>query len=135
MRPSFVTRLAVALLLLAPASCAVAPAPAPPAAATAAGTATVLTVRPIAPAVAAGADGGAWRATLLSTAGDPGAGTAPPPNAPPANTPLAEIIVRQDDGATLSFVQANAPALRAGDRVLIAHPAALAGRPTLVRLL
>jgi hypothetical protein len=126
-------RFLAAIAPLAVASCAVAPAPAPTAAA-AAGAGTVLAVRPIAPAVAAGADGGAWRAALLDQASDSGGG------ASPAGAPLAEFIVREDDGATLSIVQPvgaqpESAGLHAGDRVVMTHPAGLAGRPTLARLL
>ena len=34
---------------------------------------------------------------------------------------LVEFIVRADDGATLSIVQANEPGFRKGDRVIILH--------------
>jgi hypothetical protein len=37
------------------------------------------------------------------------------------NGPQVEFIVRSDDGATLSVVQANEPGFRKGDRVVILH--------------
>jgi len=129
MRPcladSVVARLVALALLLAAASCAPgAPGPATGTSAAAIGAATVLAVRPIAPV--AGSDAGGWRAALLNSAGE---STAP---APPAAS-LAEFIVRVDDGATLSIVQANADGLRVGDRVTLARPAAGIGSPRLVR--
>jgi outer membrane lipoprotein SlyB len=114
--------------LLAVASCAAAPpSPAPAATAAAKGVATVLAVRPI---VAAGAgQAAAWRSVLL----DGAAGGAGPEGAPAAG--LAEFIVREDAGPTISIVQSNAAGLQPGDRVVVAHPAAAAGRASLIRLL
>ncbi len=107
--------------LLAIASCAAVP-PAPAPAASAKGAATVLAIRPI---VAAGQDA-AWRNLLLDGAPGP---TQPPPPA------LAEFIVREDAGPTISIVQSNAAGLQVGDRVVVAHPTASAGRASLMRLL
>jgi outer membrane lipoprotein SlyB len=118
-------RLVALALAFAAASCApVAPVPATGTSAAAIGAATVLAVRPIAPA--AGSEAGGWRAALLNGAGE-SSGPAP------AAASLAEFIVRVDDGATLSIVQANADALRVGDRVTLARPAAAIGSPRLVR--
>jgi hypothetical protein len=127
----FVTAISARLFgvtaLLAVASCAaVGPVPttAPPA--TTAGTATILTVRPI---VAAGTDDAAWRAALLNGASEPAA-----PVQPNGGT-LAEFIVREDAGATLSIVQSNAAGLQAGDRVVVTRGPTSTGRPGLIRLL
>ncbi len=49
-----------------------------------------------------------WR--LLDTGAAPDSATA---------APLAEFIVREDDGTTVSIVQDNALGLRAGDRVSV----------------
>jgi hypothetical protein len=118
-------RLLCSIGLLAIASCAaVPPSPTPAAATEAKGTATVLAVRPI---VAGGAgQDAAWRSLLLDGA--------PGPSQPPLAA-LAEFIVREDAGPTISIVQSNAAGLQAGDRVIVAHPAALAGRASLIRLL
>jgi hypothetical protein len=110
---------------LAVASCAaVPPSAAPTPAASASGAATVLAVRPI--AAGAAAQDAAWRSVLLDGATGPGR---------PQEPALAEFIVREDAGATMSIVQSNAAGLRTGDRVVVAHPAASAGRASLVRLL
>ncbi len=112
--------------LLAVASCAAVPqsqAPAP--SASASGAATVLAVRPIM-ATGADQDGAAWRSVLLDGAAGPGQ---------PQGPALAEFIVREDAGATISIVQSNAAALHPGDRVMVAHPATSGGRAALIRLL
>jgi hypothetical protein len=111
-------------------SCAALPQPGAPAPSAsglgAVGGATVLAVRPIVPAVAAG-DAGAWRALMLDGATD---------SASPAGTAaLAEFIVRLDSGPTLSIVQPQAAGPRVGDRVDVAHSPSGTGRATLVRLL
>jgi outer membrane lipoprotein SlyB len=49
------------------------------------------------------------RAVLLEGSGGPDS----------RQRPLAEFIVRADDGATLSIVQPDEPGFRAGDRVII----------------
>ncbi len=114
-------------LLLAVAGCAtVAPVPPPPASASAGGVGRVLAVRPI---DGAAIDDAAWRAALLDGASDP---AGPVPQAPAS---LAEFIVREDAGAIVSIVQSNAAGLRAGDRVVITHPATAPGRVGLARLL
>lgn len=128
MRPRFslaiAGRLAAVALPFAVASCAAVPsAPAPGAQAAAVGAATVLAVRPI--AAIATEDAAGWRAALLSGAGESG-GPAPAGS-------LAEFIVRVDDGATLSIVQANDAGLRVGERVVLARPSATTGSPRLVR--
>ena len=67
----------------------------------------ILSMRPV--TLRTGQDN--WRAVLLA---DTGAANAPEPG----NT-LTEFIVRSDNGATLSIVQANTPGFRPGDRVTI----------------
>ena len=51
------------------------------------------------------------------------AGFLPPDELPtgPGTTTATEFIVRTDDGATLSIVQANEAGWRPGDRVLVLH--------------
>jgi outer membrane lipoprotein SlyB len=121
---------AAPILALAVASCApAAPGPVSVAPEAASGAGTLMAVRPIAPQNDSGNDSAAWRAVLLAGVPDPAAATAP------AAAPLAEFIVREDAGATLSIVQPNAADLRVGDRVFVAHPAALAGRASLIRAL
>jgi outer membrane lipoprotein SlyB len=120
---------AAAILAVILASCApVAPGPVSVAPAAASGAGTLVAVRPIAPQSDAVKDA-AWRAALLDGVPDP-AGTAAP-----AGAPLAEFIVREDAGATLSIVQPNEAQLRVGDRVFVAHPAAPDGRASLIRAL
>ena len=64
-----------------------------------------------------------WRAALLAAASTGGSAT-------DRTAPLTEFIVRADDGATLSIVQANQLNLRAGDRVVIRYqPTAQLARP------
>jgi hypothetical protein len=129
MRISAIAMLPVVLAgLLAAAACTAVPnAPAPVSASQAAGVGTVLVVRPIAEALPQ--DGAAWRAALLSGAADsPGA-------SPAAGTTLAEFIVREDTGATLSIVQPNAAGLHPGDRVTVIRPGASPGRASLGPLL
>ncbi len=118
-------RLLVFTGLLAVAACAaVSPSAAPGPAASAKGAATVLAVRPIL-AADSGQDA-AWRSVLLD--GAPGLDGPPPAG-------LAEFIVREDGGATVSIVQSNAAGLHPGDRVVVTHPAASEGRASLIRLL
>ena len=87
------------------------PAVAPPTApqAAAAGGGTILSVRTIERRTAVGP----LRAALLIDA-EP---------AKDAGDPLVEFIVRADDGATLSIVQANDAGFRQGDRVVILRAA------------
>jgi hypothetical protein len=89
-----------------------------------------MTVRPIV-AVDPGGNGGAdtagWRAALLN--GAPSATDSAP------TAVLAEFIVREDAGATLSIVQSNAAGLHVGDRVVVIRRAADAGRASLTRVL
>jgi hypothetical protein len=92
-------------LLVAVASCAPEPPHNPTSAATRWGM--VLGLRPVAPSDAIVP----LRAALLA-GGDHGDNDA---------HALTEFIVRADDGAILSFVQANDQALRKGDRVIIVH--------------
>jgi outer membrane lipoprotein SlyB len=55
----------------------------------------------------------AWTVALMADAGGGLRG----------GEPLAEFIVRADDGATLSIVQANDQGFRMGDRVVIVRAA------------
>jgi hypothetical protein len=128
MRIANIAHLTALIPVLAIASCTAGPQTSSPQSATASaaahGAATVLAVRPIS---AVGLDqSGAWRNVLL----DGAAGSDKP-----QGSDLAEFIVRDDAGATLSIVQSNVHALHPGDRVVIAYPAAAGGRPNLVRLL
>jgi hypothetical protein len=128
MRPSVIAaRLVSCVAMLAVASCAnVPPVAGPGAAASAGGAATVMAVRPIV-AVDTGADAAGWRAALLN--GAPSATDSAP------TAVLAEFIVREDAGATLSIVQSNAAGLHVGDRVVVIRRAADAGRASLTRVL
>ncbi len=69
---------------------------------------TILSIR----AVNAASEAARLR-TLLDDSGDHGR----------TAQALAEFIVRADDGATLSIVQVNDPAFRAGERVIILRDA------------
>jgi len=124
---SAAARLAAIAAVLATAGCAtVGPGPSPTAPPLTAGTGTVLTVRPI---VADWTDGGAWRAAMLD-------GAVASPAAPrPPGAALAEFIIREDTGATISIVQTNTDGLRRGGRVQITRPSSATGRPGLIPLL
>jgi hypothetical protein len=86
------------------AGCAPAETPKPPLAPTSLRTGIILSVR----AIETRADEAHLLAVLLSD----GVGTNP-------GGPRAELIVRTDDGATLSIVETNEFRFRAGDRVII----------------
>jgi hypothetical protein len=101
------------IALAGSAGCSASNSPSPGAAAPVAHVASgkggrILSMRPV--TLRTGQD--TWRAVLLA---DTGAANA----AEPGNTALTEFIVRSDDGATLSIVQANTPGFRPGDRVTI----------------
>ena len=114
-------------LLLATAGCAVTPTPPPVATSPATGIGTILAIRQI--AVPAASKGAAWRAALLDGAAD-GNGAAPA-----AAASLAEFIVREDTGATLSIVQSNADGHNPGDRITVIRPLASPGRARIGPLL
>ena len=86
-----------------------APIAKPPAPVPSAGGGTILSMRD----VNVPTDGSLWRAAMLADSGGI--------DRSPRN--LVEFIVRADDGATLSIVQANELGLHTGDRVIILHDA------------
>jgi hypothetical protein len=99
---------------------ATAPPPGSPSVPFSAGT--ILSMRAV--AAPAGSAPAPWRAALLAAA----SGTGSMPSDPAAT--LIEFIVRVDDGATLSIVQANNLDLHNGDRVVIRYqPTARLARP------
>jgi outer membrane lipoprotein SlyB len=77
---------------------------------------TILSLRAV---TARNGDPAPWRAVLLADARAPNAAIDGSGSA--GAVPVTEFIVRTDDGAIISVVQANVAGLRAGDRVVISQ--------------